>query len=513
MNISRRWFIGGAASFGALQGCRVFTDPAGIFRSGKPNLRFGVISDVHVICANTDRGISGNTRTLEHTLLWFDTQGVDAVMVAGDIADAGLVSELQVFADCWFKIFPDDRSRLDGRKVERVFIVGNHDWEGYNYGYNVFGCESSTLRDDWIRDFGLKKTWQRLFHEEYSPVFRKNIKGYDFVGAQWDGDAGANWHGMRAIKPWFEANGSKIDPSLPFFYVQHPHPKDTCYGSWAWGHDNGVSTEVLSKFPNAVAFSGHSHYPLTDERSIWQGAFTSLGTASLRYAGSPDEEFRAEGGYENAGGNTKNNPAAEKTMDKMRLSNARSGMLVSVYDDRTVFRRRDFRNDADLGPDWVMPNPATGSKPFAFAERAVKSVAPEFEPGATVKAEFGSVMTNGAKKQIRPGMKNDEKKALEVPSVNVSFPAVTRTFKTLAWRYDVTAEHEDGKVALRKRVLANDFHLPHTMAEKNYALSFLLSRLPTGCKLRFAVTPYDCFGNAGRPIRSEPVAIGETKIG
>lgn len=91
----------------------------------------------------------------------------------------------------------------------------------------------------------------------------------------------------------------------------------------------------------------------------------------------------------------------------------------------------------------------------------------ELEGGATVKAELGSVMTNGAKKQIRPGMKNDEKKALEVPSVNVSFPAVTRTFKTLAWRYDVTAEHEDGKVALRKRVLANDFHLPHTMAEKN----------------------------------------------
>lgn len=507
MNISRRWFIGGAASFGALQGCKVFTDPMGAFRSGRPNLKFGVISDVHVICANTDRGSCGNTRTLDHTLMWFDQQGVDAVMVAGDIADAGLVSELQVFADAWFRMFPNDRSLLDGRKVERVFIIGNHDWEGYAYGYDVFGRKSNTLRDDWIRDFGLKKTWQRLFHEEYSPVFKKNVKGYDFIGAQWDGDAGANWQGMHAIKPWFEKNGSKLDPSLPFFYVQHPHPKDTCYGSWAWGKDNGVSTEALSKFPNAVAFSGHSHYPLTDERTIWQGSFTSLGTASLRYAGCPDEEFRADGGYENTGGDTKDNPAAEKTMSKMRTTNTRSGMLVSVYDDRTVFRRRDFRNDIDLGPDWVMPNPATDSRPFAFAERAVKSIAPEFDAAAAVTAKLGTVIPNGNKRKIKPKMTDKEKKALEVPSVNISFPAVKRTFKTIAWRYDVTAEYEDGKPALRKRVLANDFHLPHTMAEKSYNLSFLLSRLPKGYRFRFAVTPYDCFGNAGRTIRSEFIEI------
>jgi hypothetical protein len=77
-------------------------------------------------------------------------------------------------------------------------------------------------------------------------------------------------------------DGKKIDPSLPFFYVQHPHLKDTCYGPWAWGHDAGITTKTLSAYPNAIAFSGHSHYSLTDERTIWQGAFTSVGTGSFR---------------------------------------------------------------------------------------------------------------------------------------------------------------------------------------------------------------------------------------
>lgn len=504
MKISRRWFIGGAASLGAMQGCKVMTDPAGLFRRGAANMKFGVVSDVHVIASDTDRGTCGNTRTLEHTLKWFDAQGVDAVMVAGDIADAGLVSELQVFADAWFKVFPGDRSVLDGRKVERLFIYGNHDWEGYRYGYQVFGRKSADLRDDWIADFGTKKTWERLFHEEYTPVYRKNVKGYDFVGAHWDGNAGADWNGMHAIEPWFKANGGKLADDRPFFYFQHPHPKDTCYGSWAWGRDNGISTRTLSAFPNAVAFSGHSHYSLVDERTIWQGAFTSLGTGSLRYAGTPDEEFPGEG-YENTGGGKEKD--GEKTMERGRRSNARNGLLVSVCDDCTVFRRRDFRHDADLGPDWVMPHPCAESKPFAFAARAVKSVAPQFDPAAIVTADLGAAFTRNAKRKLPPKAGKDEQEKAKLPAVNIVFPAVKRTFKTIAWRYEVTAEREDGAAVAKKRILAGDFHLPVGSQEKRYTVSFLRSRLPSAGKIRFSVVPFDCFGNAGRAIVSKTVAL------
>ena len=504
MNFSRRWFIGGGAALGAMQGCRVITDPAGLFRGGGANVKFGVISDVHVIASDTDRGTCGNTRTLEHTLKWFDSQGVDAVMVAGDIADAGLVSELQTFADAWFKVFPNDRSTRDGRKVERLFIYGNHDWEGYRYGYQVFGRKSIDLQDDWIADFGTKKTWERLFGEEYSPVYRKNVKGYDFIGAHWDGGAKANWSGMYAIEPWFKENGCRLDPSKPFFYFQHPHPKDTCYGSWAWGRDGGVSTRTLSAFPNAVAFSGHSHYSLVDERTIWQGAFTSLGTGSLRYAGTPDEEFPGEG-FENTGGSREKD--GEKTIERGRRSNSRNGMLVSVYDDCTVFRRRDFRHDADLGPDWVLPHASAEPKPFAFAERARKSKAPEFGTDARVGAVSGKAMTRRAKKSLNPKATKDEAEKAKSPAINVTFPAIKRTFGSVAWRYEIVAEREDGTPVSKKRILASDFHLPLGSSEKSYTISFLRRQLPTGGKIRFTVIPYDCFGNAGKGITSAPVSL------
>ena len=128
MNVSRRWFIGGAASFGAFQGCRFIESPFG--RSGVARLKVGVVSDIHVIAEDADRPCQGDTRTFRHALRWFDAQGVDAVIVAGDMADNGLVPQLQRVADAWNAVFPNGRSTLDGRKVERCFIYGNHDYEG-----------------------------------------------------------------------------------------------------------------------------------------------------------------------------------------------------------------------------------------------------------------------------------------------------------------------------------------------------------------------------------------------
>ena len=44
--VSRRWFIGGLASFGAFGGCRFFAGHSLV--SGVPNLKFGVVSDIHI---------------------------------------------------------------------------------------------------------------------------------------------------------------------------------------------------------------------------------------------------------------------------------------------------------------------------------------------------------------------------------------------------------------------------------------------------------------------------------
>ena len=70
VNVSRRWFIGGIASFGALGGCRVFRSADSKYSQGKPNLSFGVVSDVHIRLALSGDGFAKDhdTATLIHTV-------------------------------------------------------------------------------------------------------------------------------------------------------------------------------------------------------------------------------------------------------------------------------------------------------------------------------------------------------------------------------------------------------------------------------------------------------------
>ena len=75
------------------------------------------------------------------------------------------------------------------------------------------------------------------------------------------------------------------DPTKPIFVMQHEHISGTVYGSLdneGWGMPDFA--EILKDYPQVVDFSGHSHYPLNDPRSIWQGEYTALGTGGLYYA-------------------------------------------------------------------------------------------------------------------------------------------------------------------------------------------------------------------------------------
>jgi 3',5'-cyclic AMP phosphodiesterase CpdA len=112
----------------------MFCAGPGKYSGGVAKLKFGVISDVHLRVNPVGPGLAAgyDVMTLERTLTWYRDQGVDAVAVVGDIADRGIVAEMEAFAATWFKVFPNDRAP-DGRRVERIVLYGNHDWGGVRY--------------------------------------------------------------------------------------------------------------------------------------------------------------------------------------------------------------------------------------------------------------------------------------------------------------------------------------------------------------------------------------------
>ena len=463
--ITRRWFCGGLASFGVAAGTRLFAAQGAAAQPGA-RLKIGVLSDVHL-------KNPGDEVTFLKALEYFRDSGADGVLIAGDIADTGRAFELKLCADSWYKIFPGGKAP-DGRPVEQLFVYGNHDIDGWNWKGNAkrYKDDPELKKTDAIGfENNRARVWEELFHEKYEPIWLKRVKGFAFIGAHW---------GNIRIEEFMKEHGKEIDPSLPFFYTQHAHPRDTCFGSWAWGRDDGRSTRALSPFPNAVAFSGHSHYTLTDERTVWQGAFTSVNTASLKYA-SADYSLR-----ENMPGNGHGYRGEKRRhlMPNIPTSNGRQGMLMSVFDDHIALERREFVTGQSLGDDWVLPLPCVESKPFAYAAHAKRRTAPEFPEGAAPKVE------------ARRDEKNGE-------LLEIKFPAAQTRGKCRVFEYEITAvltEDDVDLVQLQRRVMANDFHLPETKDGVPGSCVIAAADLPRKGRYRFDVRPLECFGLKGRAI-------------
>ena len=480
MEFTRRFFLGtGLAFAGRLA---AFGEEA-----PRPNLKVGVISDVHL-----HPKPSWNVTTPEmfaKVLKWYRDQDVDAVMCSGDMTETGLASQLMLFAQTWYSVFPDDKGR-DGRKVERIFVYGNHD---------VADWTMSRYKDDAERKremicFDRAGHWERAFHEPFAHAFAKTVKGYTFIGAHWpikEGMKGYHfigpgWPTMTAGAELLASEAPKLDPNKPFFYVQHAHPADTCYGSWAWGHDDGLSTRTLARFPNAIAVSGHSHYTLTDERSVWQGAFTSIGASSVAYS-SLDYNFRDNANANNYGSRGSRAPS----MARIPTGDGNQGMLFSVYDDHLRIERCEFNWGESLGDDWILPLGRNAAKPFTFADRAPARRAPEFPADAKVEVRLETVKRKDKSAQV----------------ARVSFPYAATVSGCRVFEYEVRAilceDDVDGLTFGTRRALAPDFYLPPTRTGKGGEIYFPLEDFPKGARFRFEVRPLECFGRKGRPILSD----------
>ena len=457
MNLSRRCFLGGVVSLAAFDSLGA---AKGHSLGGAPRLKIGVVSDVHIALGNNGKLMPDNTEVyFENALKWYREQEVDVIMATGDLADCGTRVELEAMMGAWNRVFPNNRGK-NGRKVEKVFITGNHDWEGWKYGPKGKTRTEISFPDpeEYNRQVlrkDMAKRWEEITGEKYEKIFLKKIKGYTFIGYHWEDSS------FRDLPAFMEKHAGEIDKTKPFFYGQHAHLKDTCFGPWAWGHCSGVTTECLKKFPNCVAFSGHAHYCSTDERAIWQDGFTSIGLPSLRYAGVEGDEFKGtELRYRN----------------KHKICPAwgmQSGLLVSVYDDAIVYQKRDFSGGMTIGDDWVQPiGRGADKKAFSFEKRAQLFEAPQFPPDAKIEVKEGN---------------------------NIVIPACIPDKRARCFRYELEVITPEGE-----KKVHNLYPLGWGRAEAHSwvktASMYEYDPKEIDIAKPMKLTPINCFGKRGKPI-------------
>lgn len=219
-----------------------------------PKLRFIVMSDVHVKpekdCKELERlkkGLASAYRYAESC----DYNRIDALYVVGDFANRGAEQEMINFkevTDAYLK-----------PETEMTVSLASHEYHGD-------GVDAA--REKLARILGMPYNSHKVING-FHFISVSTSRGCDFDEPERD-------FARTALD-----EAAQDNPEAPIFFFQHPHISDTVYGSINWGED--ALYPILMNYPQVIDFSGHSHAPVNDPRSIHQKHFTSHGTGSLSY--------------------------------------------------------------------------------------------------------------------------------------------------------------------------------------------------------------------------------------
>lgn len=308
-----------------------------------PVMRFVATSDTHIKTLG-DTGCRRLSAMLKTAYAISeadeDYNNLDAVVFSGDITDYGFRDSFFAFAAI------TDNEIREG--TERLAVVSKaHDsYTYFNNSLKVFSSITGQETD-----------------------FHRVIGGFHFIGVS--RSETIKQYTDEQVK-WLDENiaaAVKEDPEKPVFVFQHEHVKDTVYGSSetdGWGLD--VFTQVLSKYPQVVHISGHSHFPANDPRAVWQGSFTAINDGGLAYY-----ELAVDG---------KNGQFPD---EKDRMSQA---LIIEVDAENRVLVKVLDVDDGKIMREFLIDNITEENKTkYSFEERKEKSTAPVFADGAQLQYE------------------------------------------------------------------------------------------------------------------------------
>lgn len=270
---------------------------------------------------------------LHKALTKIKSENVDAIIYAGDAVHAGTEYSFNLFKSIWEQYFPFN----DPTSPILNIILGNHDYYPKNQDYpNTEDDE----RDDPV-----------IFQERFEKYFgekafsHKVINGIHFIN--WSSEnsssdksnTNVDWAKEQieiALKDDLTGN------SKPIFVTTHLGPIYTCYGTDLWGNKDVLDT--IKDYQNVISISGHSHYSIIDDKSIWQGQFTAIQTQSTSY-------IELEPG-------TGNGSIPRDELNDYFVSRKNPmGYFVYIDSNEVRFERFSYTSNNYYYPDWVYPLP------------------------------------------------------------------------------------------------------------------------------------------------------------
>lgn len=381
----------------------VFSKPSGtIFERGKPSqtlisswrddgtnryidilkskLKFAIFADVQ-LCGETASSNSainlGNTANapiaLKNHLQFIKNQNINVVLMNGDITNQANENYYSYFEKILAEVYGSDESKYP----EFVWNMGNHEWwwgTSEKESGDAVSMFKSHARIDSVNLIKESNVPYSINPSVNVPSYYKIINGIPFIVISAESSNGNVSSALKnEIDSWL-LDIKKLDSVKnggPIF-VEYHYPL-----SMSMTHGQGSNTSICSTVenifkdtPNAVIFTGDTHYPGISERAINQVNFTTINLGSSSYSRMVNESATICDDFDNVTSSS-GSKIGDHMEDMIKYGEAYTPtiQIVDVCEDDTFRINRYFSQDngtgKKVGKEWSF-NKIKAKSDFTF---------------------------------------------------------------------------------------------------------------------------------------------------
>jgi len=344
-------------------------------------LKVAVFADVQ-LAAEKNLGSTANSYlALVDHFKYTKSIDADVLFMVGDIVNNAVENYYVQFMQAFECVYGTEESKYP----EFVWTMGNHEWwntseQETENAVSMFYDYARVNTDNLVSQSAVPYAYDR---QTTLPSYYKVINGVPFVSISGENSVGYIGSDLRTeIEGWLKDISmlDSVRAGGPIYVGYHYGISDVTYFGQGTNPNTIIFNDIFKDYPTAIVFTGDTHYPSVNERTINQVDYTSINIGSASYSRMANRSATSELGekyynFEKGSGG--------KSTDTMRgevnfmYEYTPSLMVVDFNENGSssinrYFSAKDLSDVKHIGIEWTIPL-KSNKQNFVYTDERFKS--------------------------------------------------------------------------------------------------------------------------------------------